>query len=153
VTAKLADFSHQNFCSAVKQQDNLLRLVRSLSGEDRLQRVILLDDNNNINNIIGQSIVLRFLYENCDMIKSSVFLNIASSLNLVSCPPTNVTAGELQSKRELLSINQSTTAIDAFYFLHDNKLRSVPIVDDDQRVVGNISASDITVFLFTFLDI
>jgi len=149
VTAKLADFSHLNFCQSVKSSDNLLRLVRCMSGEDRLQRVILRDEKDNISNIIGQTLVLQFLYENSDTIKSSPFQNISNfasqSLNLRTSLKVKkpIYASDLQSQKTVLSISDTTTALDAFYYLNSNKLRAVPILTDSGKVVGVISTADI----------
>ena len=76
--------------------------------------------------------------------------NFASSLNIGPPSAKKVFASDLASNRPLKSLPDTTNAVDAFYFLNENKLRSVPILDADGKIVGNISTSDIIVSYYDF---
>jgi predicted transcriptional regulator len=47
-----------------------------------------------------------------------------------------------------LSVPQYANVIDTIKFLYDNRISGVPIVDENNRVISNFSATDLVVSLF-----
>jgi len=63
-----------------------------------------------------------------------------SAISIAAATGTADSQGE--SKSAVVSITTKERAIDAFMAMHDKRVSAVAVVDDDGKIVGNISASD-----------
>jgi len=93
-----------------------------------IHRVPVINDKNFLLDIISASDVVSFIAQHIDRIGSVA----------------EATVGELNlGTRNVISMSSSALAIHAFYLMYYHKVSAVAIVDHDDHLVANLSASDI----------
>lgn len=102
-------------------------VVRLLS-DKQVHRVLVFNDKGALENIITQSAVLHQFRNHLEYL-GELGLKTMDELNL--------------GTTTVLSIKISASTIDAFRLLRTHKLYAVPVVNEDNKLVGNISAKDI----------
>eukprot|EP01095_Lingulamoeba_sp_RSL-Kostka_P009611 TRINITY_DN3337_c0_g4_i1.p1 TRINITY_DN3337_c0_g4~~TRINITY_DN3337_c0_g4_i1.p1 ORF type:complete len:396 (-),score=105.78 TRINITY_DN3337_c0_g4_i1:133-1290(-) len=88
-----------------------------------------------IENVISQTDILQFLYENIELIKTQLDnSNVTNRIAILIMLPLN----------NSLYIPKNFNAFSAFQFLYNNGISSAPIIDEDNndKVIGHISISD-----------
>lgn len=108
----------------VSHKGSLLDACKLL-GTMNVHRVVVVDDDNNIVNLITQSAVVRVLAENLSKLQPVVAktlreIRLATPSTIVSCPA-----------------NCST--IDAFEHMSKHDVSAMPVLDDENRILGNVS--------------
>lgn len=93
-------------------------------------RVPILDDNldGKCINIISRTDLVRFL---------SSHLSDSTSMNEKICDTA------LKYRKDVVKVNDEMNALEAFEIIHNKNLSGVAVVDDDDVLIGNSSASDI----------
>ena len=96
----------------------------------RLHRVGVLNHKKEIVNVISQSDVIGFAYKHIDSIPSELGKS---------------TVKEMQLRQALISVRIDTPFIDTLETLFRNRISGLALVDDEYRLCGNLSASDLRV--------
>lgn len=58
---------------------------------------------------------------------------------------------DLTEQSQLFTVNRGTPTIDTFRLMDRSKLSAIPIVDEDDKLIGNISARDLKLFIESHL--
>lgn len=107
---------------------SLFTVMEILSHERGLHRVAIIDDEFNLVNLITQSQIVKFLYENL------------KQLGGVKDRPIS----ELDIKREkVLCINENEPAVNAFRKMIEENVSGLAVIDDAGKLVENISLRDL----------
>jgi len=113
--------------------DATLADVVSKLGPGRVHRVIILDSKTGeLRNIITQSSMVSFIGR-----------SIASNPSLASFANLKLASVGLGLPRRLATIPLTDKAIDAFKVIQTYRVTGVPVVNDREELVGNVSARDI----------
>jgi CBS domain-containing protein len=104
-----------------------------IDDEDPARRVLVVDDNKKLVTVISQSRMLHLVSGVLDSLPD----------------PANRTLRERNlHKKEVASIKLDQPAGDAFVLMREKEISGVAVVDDEQKLVGVISASDIKLLGF-----
>jgi len=95
-------------------------------------RIPVIDDDKHVINYITQSRVVELIAENLNHFRSRVEKTV-EVLNI--------------GLRNVISINEDNTAIEAFIKMHENKVSGIAVVDTDNKLVGSLSVSDLKYIL------
>jgi len=110
----------------VRGSDPILKAAQLMVTRN-VHRVIVLDDSGNIINLITQSRLVALL-----------------STVLDTVPDGPKTLQELNlGFKQVISVRDNTTAFQAFKVIRDKKLLAVAVVDEQGKLVGNVSVSDL----------
>jgi len=110
----------------VKGKEPLLKAVQEML-RTKAHRVLVVDDSGQLINMITQSRVVALL-----------------STMLDSVPDPTKTLQELNlGFKEVLCVPATVTAFQAFKFIADKKVTGVAVVDDNKRLIGNLSVNDL----------
>jgi len=107
---------------------SLLSALEVLARERTLHCLAVTDTDRNLLNIVTQSQLLRFVQENLDL------------LGPKANKPVGKIAGAL---KEVYKVNQSLPAIEAFKVMNGTDVSGLAVIDDDGRIVDNISLRDL----------
>jgi len=110
----------------VKVGYSLYYAIESLAKEKDLHRLVVLDDDGTVLNLITQSHIIDFLYQNIDKIGSKM----------------NKPVGDF-FKNIIYSVKEDEQAIEAFKLMMEKNVSGVAIVDEEGKVKGNISSRDL----------
>lgn len=100
-----------------------------LSIDNKTHRVLVLNSEGKISNLITQSRIVQFV-----------------TVMLDNLPKSSKTLGELNlGVSPVLSISESSTAFQAFKLMREKRVSGLAVVDADGKLVGSISASDLKV--------
>jgi CBS-domain-containing membrane protein len=126
----LLDLSRRNRFHPVKQEDSLFDVVKILVNR-HIHRVPVLGANGKVVNIISQSTVASVMND-----------------HLKNCSDATVAIRDLDlGTKEVLSVPMDTKAMSVFRIMDNKKLSGVAVVDENGRLVGNTSGSDLKLFL------
>jgi len=99
----------------------------------RVHRIPVVDSEGELVTVITQSHVVKFLYQNMYL-----FGNLP-----------NLTVEELKMfHAPVVSVSLDHKGFEAFKAMHDNRVSAVAVVDYDDKLVGNISVSDLKIIGF-----
>jgi len=121
-----ANISNRNPWCPVYIGKPLLSVMDMFSSEGQLHRVPISDEQGKIVSIVSQAKVVEFLSENIDK-----FGNAA-----------NRTVAECFSPKYVECVRFEDLLIDAFVKIKQTRLTGLAVLDDDDVLVGNISAAD-----------
>lgn len=122
----IADLSDRNPFLPVRDTDTLLSVLNFV-GEKGLHRVPVLNAEGEVVNFLTQSALVDYLGKNI------------SKLGTV-----DKTVGELLlGCKPVVKVNINSNAIDAFKLMVQHKVSAVAVVDDENRLISNVSARDI----------
>jgi len=107
---------------------SLYYAIETLAREEALHRVPIIDANRNLKSVLTQSQVIEFLYDNYD------------KLGLITNKPVGEMEGVL---RDVHTIHEESRAIDGFKMMQKQNVSAVAVVDNDGKVVGNLSLRDL----------
>eukprot|EP01111_Echinosteliopsis_oligospora_P019718 TRINITY_DN966_c0_g1_i1.p1 TRINITY_DN966_c0_g1~~TRINITY_DN966_c0_g1_i1.p1 ORF type:complete len:314 (-),score=42.28 TRINITY_DN966_c0_g1_i1:20-961(-) len=124
---ELPDSTGNDVFAAVMQEENSTRIIK-LYGLG-VHRVALVDFQGNVNRIVCQSDVIRFLADNLQLLGEYA----------------QKTIGDLSvfSDDELVTIKEQEPVISGFKLLADNIISAVPIINSLGVVSGTLSTSDL----------
>jgi len=90
-------------------------------------------------NLISQTSILNYLWENRFVWENEIGHQSMTQLNL-----HNISA-EAHAKlgHPLLSIRENKRALDAFQLMHEKKVSGLPVVNEDGKLLANISVRDL----------
>jgi len=123
----VADLSHRNPFVPVHETDTLLAVVQ-LVGEKGLHRVPVVDSQGKVVNFLTQSAIVEFVAKNLAKLGDVVDQSVGEML--LGCKP-------------VLKVNINNMAIEAFKLMAEKKVSAVAIVDDENKLISNLSARDI----------
>lgn len=103
--------------------------------EKKLHRVPIVEKDGKLANLISQSSVVDFLFKN-----KFVWEKDLGALTMTEANLHNITA-----KSELFSVQSDKTALAAFTLLHEKRVSGLPVVDEHNKLVANISVQDLKV--------
>ncbi|EGG17605.1 hypothetical protein DFA_08601 [Cavenderia fasciculata] len=126
--------SRRNPFHSLQSGNNLLKIVEILANGQH--RVPIVDKDDRLVNIISQSTVIQFIYN-----------NIGTDL----LPELNKTLAELTElgNAPVLHAKTTTSAIDVFRQMDNTRRSGVAIVDENGRLVGGTSSQDLKLFITT----
>lgn len=93
-----------------------------------VHRVTVVDSQNKIFNLITQSDVMAYLAQNIHLIKERANLTL-ESLKI--------------GNQGAFTVTGDTTVIKALMTIHSKRLSAVPVVDNDGKLIANLSMSDL----------
>jgi len=114
------------FCE-VFENGTLYQVLEEMFSKE-IHRVPVMDDAGAIINILSQSDITQFMADN-KRLWSSLGHKTVEQLSL--------------GTDTVICMSQHACAIHAFYLMSFNKVTAVAVVDSDEKLVANISASDI----------
>jgi len=124
--------SRRNPMHPIHANDTLLQAVEILA--KGIHRLPVLNDHGEVINIISQSSIISFLEKHHTAIKADTAQSI----------------GEIQlGTRPVISVTESTPAIEAFRLMDKKGISGVAVVDRQGRFIGNTSGSDLKLFIKT----
>jgi len=124
--------SRRNSFVPVSSNDNLLKVCEILA--KGVHRVPVVNDKGEVTNIISQSSVISFLNKNATKFHHELVPTI-HDLNIGSKP--------------VFGVPKDTPTIETFRLMDNKKISGIAVVDENGRLVGNTSASDLKLFLKT----
>lgn len=120
--------SRNNPFHPVRGGYSLLYAMEALAKEPNLHRVVVIDDQRQILNLITQSQVVRFLSEHLTELGPKA-----------DCP-----VSQLKSViKPVFSVNKDIKAIEAFEYMIEKGVAGVAVVNDEGKLIGNISLIDL----------
>jgi len=127
--------SRRNPYKSVKLSDPLTKVVELLanrSGATKLKRVAIVDDADKVIGIVSQTTLVAFLGKEiaAHHVHSA---KTVTELNLGSAP--------------VVALAESQPALEAFRIMDAKRITGLAIVSDNGRLVGNISARDLKLFV------
>jgi len=124
---QIRNVSHLDTCLPVSDKANVYEVMKSLASG--VHRVPVIDDQGKVVNLITQSVILDILENNSPelgpIIKSKITDLGAISPHVIS------------------NAEKGNTVMDAFILLTKNRISAVPIVNENNQIVGNVSVKDI----------
>jgi 5'-AMP-activated protein kinase regulatory gamma subunit len=126
-TSDVADLSKRNSMFPVAADASLLDAVKIMAN-NHVQRIPILNDNGQIVNLLTQSAIITFLSQHIDQLGPSV----------------NKTLKELNFERKpVIAIDHNKPAIEAFKLMVENRISGLAVLDDNKKLMANISARDL----------
>ncbi|CAG8480154.1 14717_t:CDS:10 [Acaulospora morrowiae] len=137
VPVKLAsDLSNKNPFQSILPETPLLKVVELFgSGTHRANVAVVIDADGKMKGILTQSRVVTFLYQNVTKFPpiEQLFPKSIHDLDI--------------GKIFVISAQADSFVIDALTMMNENKISSIAIVDDEGRLLGNISMTDVKYIL------
>jgi len=124
--------SRRNSFIPVHTTDNLLKVCEILA--KGVHRVPVVNEKGEVTDIISQSSVIGFLNKNASKLHMELEKTI-HELGIASKP--------------VIHVGKETPTIETFRLMDNKKISGVAVVDEQGRLVGNTSASDLKLFLKT----
>jgi len=125
--SEIINISARNPFIPVPETSSLYTAVELLS-KHKVHRVPVIDAEGHIVNLITQSSLIAFIAENVDKLGSVV----------------NQTVGSLLlGHKDVVTVNINARVIEAFNLMDKKSVSAVAVVDDEGKLVGNISVRDI----------
>jgi 5'-AMP-activated protein kinase regulatory gamma subunit len=118
----------KNLFHPVKVGYSLFYAIEALAKERDLHRLVVIDDDRMIVNMVTQSQVVDFLQKNIDLIGDKVNKPLSAIPRLF---------------HEVYSVPESVQAIDAFNLMVSKNVSGVAIVNEEGKLTGNISNRDL----------
>lgn len=126
-TSDVADLSQRNKMFPVTVGSNLLEAVNKMA-TNHVQRIPIVDKDGHILNLLTQSAIIAYLSKHIDQIG----------------PAINKTLKELNfEKKPVISIDHNKPAIDAFRLMTENRISGLAVLDNNKKLMANISARDL----------
>jgi len=110
-------------------QCNMRDVIKKLSEED-IKRILVIDENKNVINIITQSSVIEFIWSHKSKF-SDIWDKPISEFNIRT------------REKQVVSINEKENLINAFKLLRKAHVSAICVVNDDNQLVGTISVKDL----------
>jgi len=122
--------SRYNPLHALMKADNLSKAINTMVNFWNIQRLPVLDSQGNLEGVLTQSQVVQYLASHIDKF-----------------PVRNKTIGDLHyvGYKRLHTISENALVKEAFSRMRDEQLLGLAVVDNNGKLSGNISASDIKV--------
>lgn len=126
--------SRRNPFRSVRATDSVLDVCRLLAkkGADKLKRVAVVDEHGKAVNIVSQTTLVTFLAKEIQQHHAHLGKTV-KELNLGTSP--------------IISMQETDPAIEAFRTMDTMRITGLAIVAQDGRLVGNISARDLKIFI------
>jgi len=120
---KVINFSKSDVLFPMSGELSLYHLVEEFTRG--IHRIPVMGENGEIINIVSQSSVVKFVASHSVHIGHRTL----DSLSL--------------SHKKLVCLKSTQTAIEGYKLLNEKQVEAIPIVDEDGKIVGNLSASDL----------
>lgn len=136
---EIADLSHRNPFFPVDSSAPLLEALH-LMVKWRVHRIPVMDSEGELITVLSQSQITSHIYRYLWCFDSSLLKLTAASLAAGTKPsdPTDAT-----SESKVVSVHVNDRAVDAFIAMHEKRVSGVAVLDENGKIVGNISASDL----------
>ncbi len=106
--------------------------------EKGLHRVPIVEKDEKLANLISRSSVVNYIWQNKFVWEKELGAKTMSELNLHNINPHH-------GGTALLTVKDTSTALAAFKLLHEKHASGVPVVDENNKLVANISVQDLKV--------
>jgi len=94
----------------------------------RVHRIPVIDSEGELQTVITQSHIVKFLYQNMYMF-GTLPIQTVGDLKMFHAP--------------VITISTEKKGFEAFKTMHDHRVSAVAVVDNDGKLIGNISVSDL----------
>jgi len=128
----IADLSGRDPFLPVEAMAPLLTAITKMV-KWRVHRIPVIDSEGELVTVITQSHVVKFIYQNMYMFGNLPYLTV-EELKMFHSP--------------VVSISVDKKGIEAFKAMHENRVSAVAVVDNEGKIVGNISVSDLKIIGF-----
>jgi CBS domain-containing protein len=112
---------------------SLFSAVEALAREPRLHRVPVIDAERNMKSVLSQSQVVEFVHENINLIGNLKDKKVGTMKNVY---------------KDVKSIDEKTPAIKGFQLMQETGFGGIAVLDENGRVVDNLSLRDLKVIRF-----
>eukprot|EP01118_Nematostelium_gracile_P017451 TRINITY_DN745_c0_g1_i1.p1 TRINITY_DN745_c0_g1~~TRINITY_DN745_c0_g1_i1.p1 ORF type:complete len:335 (-),score=75.45 TRINITY_DN745_c0_g1_i1:148-1152(-) len=123
----IANSSDRNPWCPVSRLMPLHSLMDILSSTTNLHRVPVVDDQGEVIGLVSQSKVIQFLYKNVERFPNATTAKVKNYLKPM----------------DVFSITADKTALEAFQLMQSQKVNGLAVVDDEGKLIGSLSASDL----------
>lgn len=123
---KVSYLAARNPFAHCKPDATLYDLCECLN-ERHCHRVPIVGDDEKCHNIVSQSVLVKFISENCPRDKLQ----------------ENIKEAKIPYRKKVVSVIDTTNASDAFKLLDNKRLSGIAVVDENGKLVGNTSARDV----------
>ncbi len=106
--------------------------------EKGLHRVPIVEKDEKLANLISRSSVVNYIWQNKFVWEKELGTKTMHELNLHNINPHH-------GGTALLTVKDTSTALAAFKLLHEKHASGVPVVDEHNKLVANISVQDLKV--------
>ncbi|MDR0911138.1 MAG: MFS transporter [Methanobrevibacter sp.] len=142
----IKDFMSKNVVS-VKSTDKLEAILKKLT-ENKISSVPVLDDNENLIGMISEGDIIRFIKNDEEKESYDLFYTIFAgdeqTIDDVLKNKANAKADEIMQKREIFNVNEDDNFEYALKILSNHAFKSLPVLNNDKKLVGMISRGDIS---------
>lgn len=124
------------------KDDNAFELLKQFSAG--IHRVSIVDKNTHeVNFVFSQSTAFNYF---CNL-HDGVLLNQEWYQTLLSKEINTINLGTRSKNKKIITIQESDRAYDAFTIMRKNSLSAIAIISKNNKIIGNLSASDVRGFL------
>lgn len=138
---EVSDLSRRNPFLPVESSAPVLEAL-NLMVKWGVHRIPVVDAEGELITVLSQSQVVTFVFKYLHLFNPALLQKPADSFAAATGKPENG-SGSPGEGNKVVSVNTKDRAIDAFIAMHDKRVSGVAVVDDDGKIVGNISASDL----------
>jgi len=114
----------------LSKNDNLLTATLKMVSLSNIRRLPVTNFHDELVGILSQSHIIKIL---------------ADKIDTFPCAKLTIDDISLGTMRKLKSVTLTSLVKDVFSQLVENRIYGIPVVDDNNEVVGNVSASDIQI--------
>jgi CBS domain-containing protein len=133
----IVDTSGRNPFKLIHGEESLANAVdQYLKG---VHRIAITDDEGNLTGVVSQWAIVNYL--------ATVPTEDKQWL-----PVMNTKVVDATHSMQVVSVNMNEKTINAFYQMYTNNLSAIAVVDDDGKLWGNLSASDLRPYLLYLTD-
>lgn len=125
----LINLSSRNPFVPVREGSSLYSVIELLA-KHKVHRVPVIDHQGRVSNLITQSSIVSFLAAHIDKLGNIAGQTVSSLL---------------LGHKDVFTVGINARAIDAFKIMTDRDISAVGVVDEEGRLIGNISVRDIRV--------
>jgi len=121
--------SERDLWATVIGNDSLFAVVKQMTSQKPIHRVMIINDQGELQGVISQFGVLQFLQKHLqelfpDLLKKEFKIDLSG---------------------EVIVCNENDTVCNCMSILYDNRISGAPVVDNSGNVVGCFSATDVKV--------
>jgi len=128
----IANLSERNPFVCLPDTASLMEVIHALQHQ-HVHRVGLKDSNDNLVNYISESRVLSYIFEQQ---RANLSRKRLEELNIHNVLP---------HAKLLVSVRETASAIDAFRLMSKEHVSAVPVVNDHNKVLANVSTKDLKI--------
>ena len=132
-TEAIVDLSRKNPFYSVMTHSTLEGVVEIFTSNLGIHRINVMNNEGRVTGILSKTDVVRFLLSKSSLFKNALGKKL-NEIHLDHCP--------------LVSIHSDATVLDAMERMSEYSVSSIPVINRDGQLVGNISMADVRVCIF-----